>query len=285
VQRLPSQLRQLVRRPRRLWEVAYRHMTAGRRVLPDFIIVGVMKGGTTSLYSYLLQHPQVLPALKKEVHFFDLNHQRGINWYRAHFATRGEVSRQRHPSRIVTGEASPYYCFHPHAIRRIAEMAPAAKLILLLRNPVERARSHYYHQVRQGRETLSLELALEQESVRLRGEVDRMLKDESYYSYNHQHYSYSTRGVYVDQLKQVEKYFSPDRILVLHSQDLFRDVQKAYDQVLQFLGLDPWTVRDAAPRHAGAYDRSSPAVDVRLRRFFAPHNQRLYEHLGKDLGW
>jgi hypothetical protein len=282
---LSSQLRQLVRPARRYWEVTYRHLTAVGRVLPDFIIVGVMKGGTSSLYTYLLQHPQVLPAFQKEVHFFDLNYQRGINWYRAHFATHRERSRQRHSKRFVTGEASPYYCFHPHAIRRIAEVVPAAKLILLLRNPVERARSHYHHQVRQGRETLSLELALAQESVRLKGEIDRMLEDESYYSYNHQHYSYSARGVYVDQLKQVEKYFSPDRILILHSQDLFREVQKTYDQVLQFLGLDPWTVRDAAPHHAGTYNRSSPSVDAQLRRFFALHNQRLYEHLGKDLGW
>lgn len=282
---LSSQLYQLVRPARRYWDVSYRHLTAGRRVLPDFIIVGVMKGGTSSLYTYLLQHPQVLPAFQKEVHFFDLNYQRGINWYRAHFATHRERSRQRHSKRFVTGEASPYYCFHPHAIRRIAEVVPAAKLILLLRNPVERARSHYHHQVRQGRETLSLELALAQESVRLKGEIDRMLEDESYYSYNHQHYSYSARGVYVDQLKQVERYFSPDQILILHSQDLFREMQKTYDQVLQFLGLDPWTVRDAAPHHAGTYNRSSPSVDAQLRRFFALHNQRLYEHLGKDLGW
>jgi hypothetical protein len=282
---LSSQLRQLVRPARWYWDVTYRHLTAVGRVLPDFIIVGVMKGGTTSLYSYLLQHPQVLPALKKEVHFFDLNYQRGINWYRAHFATHREASPERHSNRVIMGEASPYYCFHPHAIRRIAEVVPAAKLILLLRDPVERARSHYYHQVRQHRETLSFELALEQETVRLKGEVDRMMEDESYCSYNHQHYSYSGRGIYVDQLKQVERHFPRDQVLILHSQDLFREVQKTYDQVLQFLGLDPWTLQHAAPHHAGAYTRAFSPVDERLRRFFAPHNQRLYEHLGRDLAW
>ena len=125
---------------------------------PDFLIIGTQRGGTTSLYDYLSEHPCIAGAVKKEIEFFDLNYHRGIGWYRAHFPSVLErlYARRARGRKLVTGEATPYYLFHPHAPRRMQEAAPESRLIILLRNPVERAYSHYWHEVRHGSYTRML---------------------------------------------------------------------------------------------------------------------------------
>ena len=119
---------------------------------PNFLIIGAQRCGTTSLYNYLIQHPQIVPSSKKEVHFFDLNFHLGQSWYEKHFP---EVS-----DNILTGEASPYYIFHPLCPKRIFDYDPSVKLIVILRNPIDRAYSHYRHIVRLGHEPLKFEDAL-----------------------------------------------------------------------------------------------------------------------------
>ena len=147
--------------------------------MPDFLIIGTQRGGTTSLYNYLLARPQIAAATRKEVHFFDNNFHRGIPWYRAHFPSliQGDMAETIRGQRFITGEASPYYLFHPHAPARAALVVPKAKLIVLLRNPVDRAYSHYCRMVKKGRETLSFEDALAQEEIRTRGEGQRLAAD------------------------------------------------------------------------------------------------------------
>ena len=128
----------------------YALATAGRRVLPDFLIAGAKRGGTTSLWKWLQQHPGVLPMFPavqqiKSPHFFDIHWTRGERWYRSHFPTRAAVDRAagRLGYRPVVGEASPYYMFHPFAPERVAATAPDAKVIMLLRDPVDRAYSNF----------------------------------------------------------------------------------------------------------------------------------------------
>ena len=107
---------------RHLWRLA----TAPVRTLPDFLIIGAQKSGTTFLYQLLVQHPHVKPAFVKEVHYFDLEYRKGVNWYRSHFPLQMRNSRE-----YITGEASPYYLFHPHAPRRASAVVPDAKLVVL----------------------------------------------------------------------------------------------------------------------------------------------------------
>ena len=186
----------------------YGSLTSQKRLLPEFIIIGSQRSGTTSLYNYLAGHPYVLPAIVKEVHFFDLAFNNGLNWYRGHFpfTTNGKDGQ-----RIITGEASPYYIFHPHAPGRIARIFPGMKIILLLRNPVDRAFSHYQHEASLGFERLPFDEAVEKESSRLQGEIEKMEQDENYRSFNHQHYSYLSRGIDADQVKTWMKYFPKNR--------------------------------------------------------------------------
>ena len=264
-----------------------RLLTSKIRLLPDFVIIGGQRCGTTSLYNYLVAHPCVASAFAKEVHFFDLNFRKGTDWYRSHFSSlvyEYLLERLRR-KRLVTGEASPYYIFHPHAAKRVSQVLPRAKIIALLRNPVDRAYSHYHLEVRHGHESLPFDEAVEQEQERLRGEMERMLKDEDYHSFNHQHYSYLSRGVYVHQLAAWTRLFPEHQILVLRSEALAAEPSSVYAQVLRFLGLPLWQPQTFKPYHLARYPEMNAAVRERLTDHFAPHNHRLYELLGVNLGW
>jgi len=266
---------------------AYRKLTAGSRLLPDFVVISVERGGTTSLYRYITAHPCVDPAFRKEVHYFDLNFTQGLSWYRAHFPTRWRAAWvfSRSGRRLLTGEASPYYLYHPRVPDRIYETLPEVRLIALLRNPVERAYSHYQLNRRQGKEPLSFEEAIGREEERLRGEYERLVQDETYYSDNHYKFGYLTRGVYVDPLTRWRERFPAERLLVLRSEDLYRDPRETLFQVNRFLGLPEWEPGYFTPYNQKPYSEIDPKTRQKLLKYFEPHNRRLYEYLGRDFGW
>ena len=268
--------------------------TANSRALPDFVVLGAMKAGSTSLYHALSQHPQVLPAFRKGVHFFDERTERGIGWYRANFPLRRQLDAVAAEwGRAVTGEASPSYLVHPRAPGAIAEALPEARLIAVLRDPVHRAVSHYNHNFRKAadqghrRESLPFAEALAAEEGRLAGEVERMEADPSYNSLPFTLYSYKTRGRYAEQLERYAALFPRERILVLQSEAFYRDVQGTMDQVFAFLGLDPWTLPDVEAQNAYAYRVPEPDRETiaSLRSYFAPHNERLYAFLDETYDW
>lgn len=254
--------------------------------LPNFLIPGAQKAGTTFLYYLLNQHPLVEPATKKEINYFDVNFSKGEEWYRSHFPPRSIRDR----AEVMSGEASPYYLYHPHAARRAARTVPRARMVALLRDPVERAYSEYHHRYREGRETLDFEAAIEAESERLDGELEKMLADEHYVSPNHRKFSYLSRGIYVGQIREWHRHFDASQILVLESERFFKDPGGVLERILEFLDLPEWgpgpeLLEDFPTRHEGDYAPIPGATRRRLEEFFRPHNERLYEYLGEDFGW
>jgi Sulfotransferase domain len=254
--------------------------------LPDFLIIGTEKGGTTFLYYALCEHPYIEPATEKEVHFFDTRKwfDKGGGWYQSQFPGPAWKDGRR----IITGEASPYYLFHPFVPRRISSILPGAKLIALLRNPVDRAYSAYIDKVSAGQEILSFEDALAEEENRTAGELEKMLADERYYSSNLRVYAYRARGIYVDQLQRWHEYFSPDQLLVLRSEDLFTDPVGTVQTVHKFLDLPKYDANVTLPeerRNSRMYSPMTPETRERLEQFFEPHNRRLYDYLGVDFHW
>ena len=172
---------------RRLWKGAVIAQqiaaapTARLRTLPDYLIVGAQRAGTTTLQKHLFLHPDVMPPGRvKGVHFFDTNFGRSPLWYRSHFPTTRARARAEHGTGhpVVTGEASPYYLFHPQCASRIADIIPEARIVMLLRDPVARAYSHYLHEERRGFEDLPLEEALAAEPSRLAGDEAKLLADD-----------------------------------------------------------------------------------------------------------
>lgn len=263
-----------------------RRLTAPLRVLPDFLILGGQKCGTTTLYDNLIRHPSIVPSKIKEVHFFDNHFDKGVLWYRSHFPTRLEKRKVAADSgHFITGEGSPYYLFHPLAPQRVHDTLPGARLIVMLRNPVERAYSHYQHEVRRGRETLSFEEAIAAEPERLAGEAERLRARPDTHSFNHQHFSYLARGRYMEQLEAWTALFPREQFLVLTLDDLIRDPVAAYAQTFAFLGVAPVDLGQLERSNVGRYAQMSAETRARLTEHFRPHNERLYAWLGRDLGW
>ena len=270
----------LMRRIRLQTAQIWRKLSASRRTLPGFIVIGAQKAGTTSLFKTLRQHPAVVPAFKKEIKFFDCNYVLGLDWYRAHFPYQSEMK-----AGCLSGEASPHYIAHPLTPQRIARTLPEVKLIALLRNPVERAYSHYQLNVRRGREPLSFEEAIEKEPDRLRKVLEVITLDESYPLYNFLHYSYLNKGLYAEQLQRWFEVFPRHQILVLQSEVFFAQPEQSFAQVLDFLQLPAWAPEKFKAYNIGRYAAIDPHLRQRLQAYFEPHNQRLFDLLGETFDW
>jgi hypothetical protein len=258
-----------------------RRLTSSLRARPAFIIIGAQKCGTSSLFMYLVQHPDIATPGKKEMHFFDHRFSFGPECYWAQFPLTWSL-RSRD---VITGEGTPYYMFHPAGAERVRSLLPDVKLIALLRNPVKRAFSHYQHSVSYRLEPLSFEDAIDAEEERLRGEEDRLLLNPSYRGFNHMHYSYLARGIFVDQLVQWTRVFPREQLLVLKAEDLYSNTQATVDRVTEFLGRRRFELQRDRAFNTRSYSTIDPATEKRLYDFFRPHNRRLYDFLGEDMGW
>ena len=249
---------------------------------PGFLVIGAQKAGTTFLHQELVRHPDVVPPLTKEIHYFDDHYARGADWYGGHFRSG--------PPGSTTGEASPGYLFHPHAVGRLARDLPEARAVVLLRDPVRRAWSHFQHERRLGFETeQDFGRALDLEESRTATERTRMWEDPDHVSHAVRHFSYRARGEYLDQVERARAALA-DRLLVIVSERLFSDTRTVLDEVQRFLGLAPWQPASLGPNDmAAGHSRLDPAVARDLRSHYAPHVDVLSDRLGIDLrgehGW
>ncbi|MEH6911817.1 MAG: sulfotransferase domain-containing protein [Oceanicoccus sp.] len=259
-----------------------RRLTARWRKLPNFLILGTQKGGSTSLYDHIGLHPDVAVSPRKEINYFSNEHQRGEYWYRMFFPFKSS-------SLTFCGEASPAYIINPYAAGRIRELIPDCRLIVLLRNPAERAISHYYHSFKKGRETLPLMDALQQESTRIDDEWATILRDKNYSSRTHNVYSYCQRGKYADQLQRYFEHFERDQILIIDSDDFFSQPQKTMRLVFNFVGVnqpDEAYFEQLKPRNVNSLKKD---VDVAAYRYLLDYyrtpNQELYRITGVNYNW
>ncbi|HEY8456741.1 MAG TPA: sulfotransferase [Actinopolymorphaceae bacterium] len=265
--------------------------TSNGRLVPSFLVIGGQRCGTTSLHRALIAHPVVAgPILHKGVNYFDLNYHRGPAWYRAHFPLLSTARRRAGNWSVGSGEPQAmescgYYLYHPLALPRIARDLPGVRLIIMIRDPVERAYSAHKHEVARGFETESFERALELEEERLAGEEERLASDPHYQSHSHRHHAYLARGRYVEQLERVFGLFSRENVLIIESENFFANPAEVYDQVLDFLGLPSWV-----PSSFGRYNaRPSAPMPESLRKqldeYFLPYDEKLAKLLGHTPAW
>jgi hypothetical protein len=273
-------------------------VTAGVRPLPDFLVIGTKRGGTTSFYFDLIDHqsvvrlfPMPVPILKsdatKGVHFFDSNHQRGERWYRSYMPTsmsRALTSR-RYGTPAVAGEASPYYLFHPDAARRAHSLVPDARLIVLLRDPAQRAYSHWKERRRSGAEELDFIDALDAEPARLAGERERLLADPDYYSYAWEQQSYLEQSRYARSLQPWIDRFGREQLLVLASEDYYGDPLSVLQEVDSFLDLPPRHRSTGKVRNAAPGDELQADVRSRLASELGDDVAELAELAGRSFPW
>jgi hypothetical protein len=254
--------------------LATRIPTTRWRALPDFVIIGAQKAGTTSLYEGLVEHPDVRRAFRKEVHFFDTPHYPNLGWYRRHFPID-------HEGRL-TGESSPYYLFHPTVPTRMKRVLADVRLIAILRDPVARAISQYHHARAWGFDDRPINDALDP------AQQDELAppSDEAWYDRPDspaRERAYLARGHYADQLTRWLEVFDNERFLLLDSTEL--DAGSAIPAAQRFLGLSDRPVPSVPHRNVGAYEEPDATLIGRLREYFAPHNDRLIAVAGRAFPW
>lgn len=290
-------------RPRGAGSDNVRRVIGRAKILPAFLVIGAQRAGTTTLFDQLLQHPDIQGPVKsrgeltwarKEIHFFDERFLLGANWYRSFFPLA--VSRRWARARggdIVAGEATPYYIFHPLVPERVAATIPDVRLIAILRDPVERAYSHYQMMWRSKREELSFEEALEAEAGRLASEAEleagttrfRIGTGERRKHYHHRHHAYFARGLYADQLERWYAHFPREQLLVLTMEDLSSRHAETIGHALDFLDVRPLDLGSPPQANRAAYEPMRRETRAELERRYAEPNARLAELLGRDFDW
>ncbi|MEG4842140.1 tetratricopeptide repeat protein [Microcoleus sp. B9-D4] len=241
----------------------------------DFIIIGSPRCGTTSLYKYITSHPQILAAAHKEICFFSEHFNKGIDWYLSHFPPPIEAHH------FLTGEATPTYLTHPLAAERLHGCLPQVKLIVILRNPVDRAFSHYQMLVRRGTEHRSFEKAINSELQLLDGATETCLEDRNHWKDCH----YIYKSLYGCSLKQWIKLFPTEQFLILQSEEFYANPAATLKQVFEFLDLPDFPLGNYQKYNGGDYQPADDAVSQRLREYFQPHNRELAEYVKREFAW
>jgi len=278
-------IRRIAHQADRAWRgvrLAAARIDPRERALPDFVVIGAQKAGTSSLYGQLAAHPSVVPAIRKEVHHFD-HAPVPLAHYRAWFPRRATLTRlAARTGRGITGEATPFYLCHPAVPGRLRAAVPDVRLIAVLRDPAARAISGYHHAVRVGDEDRPIEVALDPtaaEDLPPASAVDWYDAPRCPLRIH----GYLARSRYAEQLERWLAVFPREQLLVIDSGALRAGRVPA--EVLAFLDLPDGGAPAVADRNVGAY--AAPASDLEqvLREYFRPHDERLRSLLGVELPW
>ncbi len=250
-----------------------RSLTRFLRTLPSFMIIGAGKSGTTSLFNYLIQHPKIEPGVYKEIHYFDYNYGAGFQWYKAHFPIKSKDK--------ITLDATPSYLDSIVAPKRVHDTLPKVKLIVILRNPIDRAYSQYNHTKRNCDENLTFEEAIDEESRRLEGEKERIIQDPTYTAINYNKYSYLSRSLYYLHLNEWFKYFPREQFFIFE----YKNLTTIFNQIFNFIGVDNYKVNTQQNHNVSKYETMKPQTRKKLTEYFQPYNEKLYKLLGINYNW
>jgi len=265
-------------------KLAYYRRFRKRGSVPDFLIIGAHKAGTTSLYNYIATYGRnFLPPEQKELYFFTEHYQKGLNYYSSFFPRKSEDE--------ITGEATPDYLFFHKTPKRVKEALGNIKFVVLMRDPIDRLLSHYNFMNHTDKTR-----AFDPEPIHkaVRNEKNWFdLADDSPVDFNfcYKYYSYKSRGVYHKQLKRWFRYFPEDHFLILDFDTFVSKTKEVLEQVFKFLGIEaknPGTKSQTFPVYNKNLNRENdfdPETRKYLENFFDPHNEALYELIGERFNW
>ena len=252
--------------------------TSGK--FPDFLILGTQKGGTTSLYNYLKNHSKICIGSRREIHFFDRNYEKGINWYKNNFLNENKD--------LLTFECTPDYLHHPHSAKRIKLITPNSKLIILLRNPIERAIPNYKHNISLGKykNYQSIEEIIDKEEEHIKEEKNIMKFNNNYYSRKFKYLSLLDRGIYHKQLNKYFNEFDKSQIHILFSENLFLNTRKEINKIFKFLNLKCEEVPCSKIYNQSKINYEiKKRTKIKLEKYFLEHNEKLYRILNLKFKW
>jgi hypothetical protein len=263
-------------------------LTAFMRIMPDFFIGGIQKGGTTSLYYSLIQHAQIIPGKTKEMFYYGVtpNYQKGTLYYKQHFGTGlyKTFTQLRTGKKMFTVDASTNTFDSKEAPSRILQDKPNAKIIFIFRDPVERAYSHYKMARRMGWESADFETALKLEESRIIDGTKHPLSDPLH-NYAYQRLGYRSRGMYAVHLKRWLDEFPNDQIMIINSESFFNDPENILASICKFIGVDEAKNIDFKKMNEGSSDAMLPETRQMLKDFFKPHNEAFFSMINERFNW
>ena len=219
------------------WDRFSRKITSRFRMLPSFLILGGSRSGNTSLFAYLTEHPNIMPGSLKAFFFFQYFTNNKTSFYRSQFP----IKRKN----LITCDSTSSYFVHPLIPARVHKLLPSAKLIVVLRNPVERAYSEFHYTVTLGSElTENFEDVIKSELKRIEiGNKKPELKIENT-NYKHFTFSHLRDGLYAQHLERWLKFFSKEQLLVLHTKDLYTNLDQTLAETFEFLNLPKYQIEN-----------------------------------------
>lgn len=241
---------------------------------PEFIVIGAAKCGTSSLFNYLKSHPQILLPHKKELNFFGAKLKYSLDWYLAHFPSISDRPE------FITGEATPNYIRFPQAATQIKAHFPKIKLIVLLRNPIDRSLSWHHHKLNSGLAKGTFAEAVAYEIKQLENFSEENFKKTIYHNPDN-----ILGSLYLYKLKIWMKLFEREQFCIIKSEDLYSDPEKVMKRVFTFLGLENHSLSEYSKFNAGSYQPISDELRQTLADYFRPHNQKLEEYLDMKFDW
>lgn len=255
----------------------FNRLTSFLRKSPDFMLIGSPKCGSTSLEYYITQHPNVARLKRKELAYFDWEFANGYGWYLSFFPLKWD--------KRIAGDFSPSYLNQPTVVKKIKKRYPQMKFIITLRNPIDRSFSDYNMHHRRGYDKLSFAEAIEQENNRLEGEIEKIITDKNYRSYNFNHYGYVQKGLYYDFIKNWFEFYPKENFLIINFDEDFKDLPNLMNKIFNFLNLQPYDKINFEKQNVGKYENIDPILRKKLYEHFKPYNEKLYSLLGRDFGW
>ena len=258
-------------------------MTFPFRVLPDFLVIGVGRSGTTSLYYYLDQHPSIVKSSYDEIGFFDDNFHLGLSWYRSMFTTIFTKFLIKLKTKyFMTYEVTPWYVRRPWTARRIKKIFPNIKLIIVLRNPIDRTYSHY-HLSTQNDEKRDFKVVIKEDMKNI-SQWNITEKNDSYFS-NQVQNSKLARGFYYEQIIPWFELFSKEQIMIISSEDLASKTQSTLREIFSFLELPIYDIKNTEKVNVSKYSKMDQETRNLLIDFFRPYNEKLFEYLNREFDW
>ncbi len=248
--------------------------------LPKFIIIGAQKSGTTSLYHYLSQHPKILPPkYRKEINYFEKRYfSKSLRWYKSQFSNSTGDS--------INFEASTNYLFYPWSPKHVFETIPHCKIIILLREPKQRAWSHYKHQIRSKEEQIPFFKALEREMIHLDEIEKKILADPKYFNKSFRNYSYLRRGLYFKQIKNWARFFERESMFISSFDDFFENPIDKCNEIFEFLEIEKFSINPSKIYNESSSNDIPPKESIDLMKsYFCEPNKLLFNYLSKDFNW
>ena len=277
---------------RQLYRIIYyqliqRHIfaiTGFIRVIPDFLVIGAKRCGTTSLYQHLPEHPCISKSPYDNMGFFNDNFHLGVNWYKSFFPTT--FTRKKIKSKFgnfLAFDVTTKYMEEESTANNVYQTKPNMKIIIILRNPVDRAYSQYHLSVRQTAERRSFEDVVEENMNRLNKESHEHYKIKPKFSAKED--NYLKKGLYALQLRYWLKIFPRENILIVSTEEFESNQQIIYNKIFEFLNISKFEVKNTKKMEKGNYPPMKSETRNLLLDYFRSHNHELFELINMEFDW